>query len=71
VDGGGDAAKIANPGTLPVKEANDICARCHERGAHPAVAGKAPDPREAACSTCHSVHSPKSGKLLKRERAGL
>jgi predicted CXXCH cytochrome family protein len=71
VDGGGDTAKIVNPGTRPVPEANEVCGRCHERGTHPAVAGSAPDPRDTACATCHSVHAPKGRKLLKRAGADL
>jgi hypothetical protein len=70
VDAGGDTAKIRNPGTLPVREGNDICATCHDR-AHPAVAGTVPDRRDTGCATCHSVHSPKGAKLLKRDRADL
>lgn len=63
---GGDATRIANPGSLPVREGNDICLKCHDRGTHPAVAGSVPDPRASSCSTCHSVHAAKRGKLLKR-----
>ena len=71
VDGGGDTTKIVNPGTRPLPEANDVCGTCHARGTHPAVAGTAPDPRQAACTTCHSVHAAKGRKLLKQGGAGL
>jgi hypothetical protein len=70
VDGGGDTAKIANPATLPVLEANAICGKCHDRP-HSAVDGSVPDPRAAGCATCHSVHAAVRGKLLKRARAPL
>ena len=66
VDGGGDAANVKNPGSLPVKEGIALCAACHDRTKHPAaVGGQAPAP-DAGCTWCHSVHHAAAAKLLKR-----
>jgi DmsE family decaheme c-type cytochrome len=39
---------------------NQICLTCHNRGDHAAWEGSAHDRRNLSCTTCHSVHSPKS-----------
>ena len=41
-------------------EANQICLSCHNRGAHAGWEGSAHERRNLSCTTCHSVHSPKS-----------
>jgi DmsE family decaheme c-type cytochrome len=41
-------------------EVNEICLTCHNRGTHAAWEGGAHDRRNLSCTTCHSVHSPKS-----------
>ena len=66
VDGGGDTASIKNPGSLPVKEGIAVCGACHDRGAHPALAGAPAPVSDTACTSCHSVHHATAPKLLKR-----
>lgn len=39
---------------------NDTCTSCHNRQQHVLWAGSQHESRGLACSTCHSVHSPKS-----------
>ena len=41
-------------------EANQICLACHNRADHVAWEGSAHERRNLTCTTCHSVHSPKS-----------
>jgi DmsE family decaheme c-type cytochrome len=41
-------------------EASQACLTCHNRGDHAGWEGSAHDTRNLSCSTCHSVHSPKS-----------
>jgi DmsE family decaheme c-type cytochrome len=40
--------------------ASQACLSCHNRGDHAGWEGSAHDSRNLSCSTCHSVHSPKS-----------
>jgi DmsE family decaheme c-type cytochrome len=49
-------------GTLKPTDVNQTCLSCHNRGAHAAWEGSAHDRRNLSCSTCHSVHSPKSAE---------
>ena len=41
-------------------EMNETCLTCHNRGAHAGWEGSGHERRNLSCSTCHSVHSPKS-----------
>jgi DmsE family decaheme c-type cytochrome len=41
-------------------EVNQTCLTCHNRGAHAAFEGSMHERRNLSCSTCHSVHNPKS-----------
>jgi len=41
-------------------EINQTCLACHNRGDHAGWEGSAHERREVNCTTCHSVHSPKS-----------
>jgi DmsE family decaheme c-type cytochrome len=41
-------------------EASQTCLSCHNRGAHAGWEGSAHERRNLSCTTCHSVHSPKS-----------
>ena len=41
-------------------EANQICLTCHNRADHVGWEGSAHERRNLTCTTCHSVHSPKS-----------
>jgi predicted CXXCH cytochrome family protein len=45
---------------LASAEVNQTCLTCHNRGAHAAFEGSAHERRNLSCSTCHSVHYPKS-----------
>jgi DmsE family decaheme c-type cytochrome len=38
---------------------NESCATCHNRGEHAMWSGSAHDMRNMACTSCHSVHTPK------------
>ena len=42
------------------RTANQACLSCHTKSPHTLWQGSAHDARNLACSTCHSVHSPKS-----------
>jgi DmsE family decaheme c-type cytochrome len=39
---------------------NEACLTCHNRGDHAGWEGSAHESRKLSCTTCHSVHSPKS-----------
>jgi DmsE family decaheme c-type cytochrome len=41
-------------------EINQSCLTCHNRGDHAAWEGSGHDRRDLSCTTCHSVHHPKS-----------
>lgn len=45
---------------LKASEVSDTCLTCHNRGTHAGWEGSAHDRRNLSCTTCHSVHSPKS-----------
>jgi DmsE family decaheme c-type cytochrome len=49
-------------GALDARVANDVCLSCHTKGEQALWSGSAHDGRKLACTTCHSVHSPKSPK---------
>jgi DmsE family decaheme c-type cytochrome len=49
------------PATKPA-EVNQTCLTCHNRGNHAGWEGSAHDRRNLSCTTCHSVHSPKSAE---------
>ncbi len=42
------------------REVNAVCLSCHTGTPHTAWQGSAHDARSLACTTCHSMHSPKS-----------
>lgn len=65
VDGGGDKTKIANPKTMSMQEASEICVTCHNRKEHGFWSGSQHDNRNVGCTSCHSVHKPKGEKQLK------
>jgi DmsE family decaheme c-type cytochrome len=44
----------------PAAQSSTACLSCHNRGNHAAWEGSAHDRRDLSCTTCHSVHSPKS-----------
>ena len=62
VDGDGDKSKIKRPSSMAAKDVTDICLTCHERGDRAAWVGSQHEGRNLSCTTCHSVHAPKSEK---------
>jgi len=62
VDGGGDKTKIRMFETMTASEASAVCTTCHNRGEHLMWDSSAHESRGVGCTTCHSVHSPKSEK---------
>jgi len=61
-DAGGDPTKIRRISTMAPREASAICLTCHDRGDHANWKGSMHDARNVSCTTCHSVHSPRSDK---------
>jgi DmsE family decaheme c-type cytochrome len=47
-------------GKMAPGEINQTCLTCHNRGEHAGWEGGAHEQRNLSCTTCHSVHSPKS-----------
>jgi DmsE family decaheme c-type cytochrome len=45
---------------MKAADVNQTCLTCHNRGNHAGWEGSAHDSRNLSCTTCHSVHSPKS-----------
>ena len=45
---------------LAPADASDRCLTCHNRGAHAGWDGSMHEARNLTCTTCHSVHSPRS-----------
>ena len=45
---------------LTPSETSEMCMSCHNRGTHAGWEGSAHAARNVTCTTCHSVHSPKS-----------
>ena len=61
-------------GTMKPAEISQTCLTCHNRGTHAGWEGSTHAARNLTCTTCHSVHSPKSPEhqLVKpTETAGL
>jgi DmsE family decaheme c-type cytochrome len=54
-------------------EINQTCLSCHNRGEHAGFEGSGHERRNLSCSTCHSVHSPKSAarQLVKATQTEL
>jgi DmsE family decaheme c-type cytochrome len=68
VDGGGDKTKIKRLSAMTASEVSETCTSCHNRAEHDNWAGSKHDARKVSCTSCHSVHGPKSEKaLLKTE----
>jgi DmsE family decaheme c-type cytochrome len=49
-------------GAMKAAEISGTCLACHNRGTHAGWEGSAHDRRNLSCTTCHSVHSPKSAE---------
>lgn len=59
-ESGGDKALIRNPSTLTPTQASEMCTTCHNRDGHSEWDGSTHDTRNVGCTSCHSVHEPKS-----------
>jgi DmsE family decaheme c-type cytochrome len=60
-------------GQITTGEANQACLTCHNRSEHTGWEGSGHERRNLSCTTCHSVHSPKSveSQLVKRTQTEL
>jgi DmsE family decaheme c-type cytochrome len=58
----GDKTKIKRFTAMSPRDVNATCLSCHNKGAHVNFEGGMHDARNVSCSTCHSVHNPKSEK---------
>jgi DmsE family decaheme c-type cytochrome len=56
----GDKAKIKRFDAMAAKDVNATCLTCHGKGSHAQWNGGMHDARNLSCTTCHSVHNPKS-----------
>lgn len=59
-ESGGDTTLIRRLKAIAPREANAVCTTCHNRGEHAMWEGSPHEARNLSCTTCHSVHSPKS-----------
>ena len=62
VDGDGDKTKIKRPSSMSARDVNETCLTCHDRGDRAAWTGSPHEGRNLSCTTCHSIHAPKSEK---------
>jgi DmsE family decaheme c-type cytochrome len=60
VEDPGDAATILRFDEVQPRAASQACLSCHTRSPHTLWEGSAHDARNLSCSTCHSVHEPRS-----------
>ena len=69
VDADGDG-HIKDFKTMAPRQVGETCTTCHARSEHNNWAGSKHDSRNMSCTTCHSVHEPKSEKaqLKKADR---
>ena len=77
----GEGSKHSDDPTIPIKifakmlprDITATCATCHNRGEHVLWDGSQHDARGLTCTTCHSVHDPKSiaGQLKARTQPEL
>jgi DmsE family decaheme c-type cytochrome len=58
----GDKTKIRRFTAISSREANATCLSCHSKGSHAEWQGSMHDARNLACTTCHSIHNPKSAE---------
>jgi DmsE family decaheme c-type cytochrome len=57
-----DNLKIRKIKEMTPAESTQICLSCHNRGTHAGWEGSGHERRNLSCTTCHSVHSPKSAE---------
>lgn len=62
VEAGGDKSLIKSFKTMKPSEASETCLQCHEKEKQTMWQGSVHANRDLTCSTCHSVHNPKSEK---------
>jgi len=55
-----NAGHIKKMKEMKPAEISETCLTCHNRGVHAAWDGSAHERRNLTCTTCHSVHNPKS-----------
>jgi DmsE family decaheme c-type cytochrome len=60
IDAGGDPDLIVRFDTLAARDVSDTCMSCHDRGDHVQWNSSMHAARNLSCTTCHSVHNPKS-----------
>jgi DmsE family decaheme c-type cytochrome len=73
---GPGSAHVENPVEVKVKlfrsmppgEVNETCVTCHNRGEHALWDGSQHEARDLACTSCHSVHAPKSELFQLKEK---
>jgi DmsE family decaheme c-type cytochrome len=67
VDAGGDPELMRAFREMSADETSRTCTTCHNRGDHGLWDGSSHQARNLSCTTCHSVHAPKSekGQLVK------
>ena len=63
VDGGGDVTKIFRFDQATAKETDERCLTCHA-GAHPNFERSPHAKADVSCTSCHSVHAPKTDEAL-------
>jgi len=68
--GNGDTSAIQNPAKLTAKDADARCLACHGKQ-HLDFAQSAHAASNIGCTSCHSVHTGKEGKLLKAAQPTL
>jgi len=56
----GDKTKIRVFPAMAPRDASAVCLTCHTRSSHALWKGSMHDMRNLTCTTCHSVHDPKS-----------
>ena len=63
VDADGDGP-IKKLGKMSPRDVNETCTSCHNRTQHNEWSGSKHDSRNMSCTTCHTVHDPKSEDML-------
>ncbi|MGE5242701.1 MAG: DmsE family decaheme c-type cytochrome [Betaproteobacteria bacterium] len=58
----GDKTKIKRFTAMSARDIDETCLSCHAKGTHAEWQGSMHDARNVSCTTCHSVHSPKSAE---------
>jgi len=59
----GDKTKIKRFTAMSARDVNETFLSCHAKNSHAQWSGSMHDARNLSCTTCHSVHSPKSERF--------